>query len=184
MHIAPADFGTLCHDAVEFAIEKGQAEGFDAGTLIEAGIGNGAAAEAIDQAVSYARGFIDSPFWKRVRHYPTIQTEKPFLYSLGNLVIDGRMDLFIESDDEIFIIDFKSDFMLDPQRYAIQLQIYRNAASGFRPGKRISTGLYDLGKGDLHWCETAVPEWLLESMAASAAKASGGQLDMDYSDSV
>ncbi len=178
--IAPAIFGTLCHDIVEYAIKNGSAEGYP----IELLPGNGKEGSAIDMAVSYAKGFLDSPFWKTWRLHSAIQTEKPFLYPLGNHVIDGRMDLFIESDNEIFIIDFKSDAMLDAQRYAFQLQVYRNAVAGFRPGKKISTGLYDLRRGDLLWCETAIADQMLENVATAAINDPGRQLDTEYSDSI
>ncbi len=172
--LAPEVFGTLCHDAVEHAIDHGSTEGFV----------SGAVSDDVDLAVSYAQGFLDSPFWKTRRQDFKVQTEKPFLYCLGNLVIDGRMDLYIESESEIFIIDFKTDAALDAQRYAIQLQVYRNAAEGFRPGKIVSTGLYDLGKGELLWCETAVSERMLKNAASAALKDPGRHLDTEYSDSL
>jgi ATP-dependent exoDNAse (exonuclease V) beta subunit len=180
--IAADAFGTLCHEAVEFAIQHGNFEGFSPGGPPPEEKDRRAYEAAVLESIAYAQAFIDSPFWSSLSLDAKIQTEKPFLLGIRNFVIDGRIDLFIETTDSIAIVDFKSDAKLEPERYAIQLQIYHDAAEGFRPGKKVLTGLYDLRRGDLLWHETTIPEQTVAKMVFEALQDDGTRLDRDCPD--
>lgn len=58
-------------------------------------------------------------------------TELPFTYSKEGHIINGRMDLILIFDDSIEIYDYKTDIDISEksQKYILQLELYRDAAS-------------------------------------------------------
>jgi ATP-dependent helicase/nuclease subunit A len=155
---APIDaklFGTLCHASVEYSAERDSTEGFLPPEALLRGIEAGKARAAIAQAVGLAADFLESPLWLGLRQRGKPQLEKSFLLSVGDSLVDGRMDLFLESGEDVTILDFKSDSSIDPGRYAVQLDIYRRAAAGICGGKAVKAGIF--------WLRTRETTWLDES---------------------
>jgi hypothetical protein len=164
-------FGTLCHDAVEEAIKTGTVSGFAPSDDLVRGLPAANIARAVELATSMAAGFLSSDFWKSLPSDAEKTSEKPFLLKLGDFIIEGRMDLLIETRDEVFVIDFKSDSEEAPSRHAVQLDLYRRAAEGIVPGKKTSIGLYWLRSSSFTWMDSAISD---EELIHFARQASSG----------
>ena len=173
----PADkFGTLCHDAVEKAIETGSTEGYEPPSDVARGQDPGSLALALSMASSMARGFLESDFWKSPPPAAGWKSEKPFLLRMGEFLIKGRMDLYMETDDSLTILDFKSDADQDASAYAVQLDLYRRAAVGMAPGKPARIGIFWLRSSTLTWREDELSGGLLLDLARDAAGSIGHRL--------
>jgi len=171
--IPPKRFGILCHDIVEWAIGHDSTDGYTPSHAVEEGIEPARLSAAIDSGKLLAAHFIDSGFWRQIVACGaacTIATEKAFMVRLGDLIIDGRMDLFVETPERIDIIDFKTDLSPEAGRYRVQLEIYRHAAQRFSGGKDIRIGIFWLKPSTLEWQEAAMPEDELVALCAGAAK--------------
>ncbi|MCE1196634.1 PD-(D/E)XK nuclease family protein, partial [bacterium] len=83
----------------------------------------------------------------------------------------GRIDLFIETDDEVIVVDFKSDAERNAARHRAQLALYRRAAAGLAPGKRVKVGLYWLRGGEFEWLDGDLSDEALAALARRAAEA-------------
>jgi ATP-dependent helicase/nuclease subunit A len=172
-------FGTLCPDAVEPAIAAAAA-GAPAAAAADAfvpraellrGVPEPAAASAAAQAIAMAAGFMRSSFWTSLPQDARRRTETAFLLALGGYIVDGRIDLLVEMQDEVVIIDFKSDADQRAERHRAQLSLYRRAAAGLAPGKRVKVGLYWLRTGELEWQAEDLSEEVLLDLARRAAEA-------------
>lgn len=167
----PAEvFGLLCHDAMEKALAAGSAAGYKVPDEIARGLGEAETARAQELAAAMAETFLAGDFWRGLPPLAARQSEKSFLLALGDFIVEGRMDLFIETDGEIFVIDFKSDTAQDPEPHLVQLELYRRAAAGIAPGKEVSVGLYWLRSARFDWLKPSLSD---ESLAAFARRASG-----------
>ncbi|MEA1912158.1 MAG: PD-(D/E)XK nuclease family protein, partial [Spirochaetota bacterium] len=60
------------------------------------------------------------------------ESELAFLLNIGDsqnpLYINGQIDLLIEKKEEVIIVDFKTDKYMNPEEYAVQMFLYRQAA--------------------------------------------------------
>jgi ATP-dependent exoDNAse (exonuclease V) beta subunit len=171
---APIDaklFGTLCHAAVEYAAERNSTEGFSPPEALLRGIEPGKVAAAMVQAVGLAEGFLESPLWLDLKERGKPQLEKSFLLSVGGSLVDGRMDLFLESDEDVTILDFKSDSRTEPERYAVQLDIYRRAALGICGGKAVKAGIFWLRAKETTWLDESGDPGSLERLIEEAKNA-------------
>jgi len=172
-------FGTLCHEAVEHAIAAAAAgapaaaaaEGFVPRLELLQGISGPAAESAAAQAVAMASGFIRSSFWASLPSDARPRTEIAFLLALGGFIVEGRIDLFVETRDEVIVVDFKSDAEQDASHHRAQLSLYRRAAAGLAPGKRVIVGLYWLRTGEIEWQAEDLSEATLLDLARRAAEA-------------
>lgn len=76
-----------------------------------------------------------------------IEPEFDFLVSHGTpdgqVLINGRADLFFETGETAFIVDYKSDRLMKPEEHADQLELYAYALKGFT-GKPIRCFLFYL----------------------------------------
>ncbi len=167
--LPPKIFGTLCHDAVEQAIKTGTVSGFMPSDDLIRGLPPAGIAKATELATSMAADFLSSDFWKSLPAGAEITSEKPFLLKLGDFIVEGRMDLMIETGDEVIVIDFKSDSEETPSRHAVQLDIYRRAAESIIPGKKTSIGLYWLRSSGFTWIDSAVSDEDLLYLARQAS---------------
>ncbi len=118
-----------------------------------------------------ASGFIGSSFWASLPPDARPQTEIAFLLALGRFIVEGRIDLFVETRDEVIVVDFKSDAEPDAARHRAQLSLYRRAAAGLSPGKRVAVGLYWLRTGEIEWQAEDLSEAALLDLARRAAEA-------------
>jgi ATP-dependent exoDNAse (exonuclease V) beta subunit len=135
------------------------------------GVPEPAAASAAAQAIAMAAGFMRSSFWTSLPQDARRRTETAFLLALGGYIVDGRIDLLVEMQDEVVIIDFKSDADQRAERHRAQLSLYRRAAAGLAPGKRVKVGLYWLRTGELEWQAEDLSEEVLLDLARRAAEA-------------
>jgi ATP-dependent helicase/nuclease subunit A len=178
-HAMAADaFGTLCHDAVESAIAAAAA-GAPAAAAAEAfvprpellhGLQEPAASSAVARAIAMASGFMRSAFWTALPPDAPRRTETAFLLALRGFIVDGRIDLLVETQDEVIVVDFKTDARQNAARHRAQLSLYRRAASGLAPGKRVRVGLYWLRTGEIEWQSEDLSETALLELAGRAAK--------------
>ncbi len=118
-----------------------------------------------------ASGFMRSAFWASLPPSSQRRTEIAFLLALGGFIIEGRIDLFIETRDEVIVVDFKSDAERDASRHRAQLSLYRRAAAGLAPDKRVTVGLYWLRTGEFEWQDEDLPETTLLDLARRASEA-------------
>lgn len=135
------------------------------------GVPESAAASATAHAIGMAAGFMRSSFWASLPQDARRRTETAFLLALGGCIVEGRIDLLIETRDEMIIVDFKSDADQRAERHRAQLSLYRRAAAGLAPGKRVKVGLYWLRTGELEWQSDDLTEAALLDLARRAAEA-------------
>jgi ATP-dependent exoDNAse (exonuclease V) beta subunit len=94
-----------------------------------------------------------SESFSHILHKAAPKFEVPFLLGLSPWVVEGRIDMLAEADDEVVVLDLKTDRRFSPQEYALQLGIYRIAARALFPTKKIHTGLLYLHFGEVVWLE-------------------------------
>jgi ATP-dependent helicase/nuclease subunit A len=116
--LTPAEFGTLVHKVIE--------ERFMAGPAAPPN------SEVEKLAFRYASVFFESDIGKKSLCSSFRRTEFPFLslYREGGkkIYISGVMDLLFEFENEIYIVDYKTDKFIHPEKYAEQLSAYSRAA--------------------------------------------------------
>ncbi len=79
--------------------------------------------------------FIQSSLFQRVQSASKIYQEQPFVYNKEiageKILVQGIIDLFFIEDDEVVLVDYKSDMVRNAnilkQRYAKQLELYAEA---------------------------------------------------------
>lgn len=80
--------------------------------------------------------------WMQQEHY----FECPYSVREGDALVHGYMDLAVITEDEISILDFKTDAAFDMdslvERYQKQLETYRHAMELIYPGVPVHTWLY------------------------------------------
>ena len=167
--IPPDRFGDICHEAVEYAITNGSASGYVPSDRLGKELDPKSLAKSADLSKVMANRFLTSDFWRSLPPSADRRVEKPFILRLGEYLVEGRMDLFIETEKEVLVIDFKSDIVRDPRLYDVQLELYRRAASGIAPGKTLRVGLYWLRNGAVCWLGEGLPDEYLEELASYAA---------------
>jgi ATP-dependent exoDNAse (exonuclease V) beta subunit len=62
------------------------------------------------------------------------------------VTVSGQMDLVFETEEKVYVIDYKTDRVEDPSVHAAQLGVYRKAARELR-GKPAETWLFYLRSG-------------------------------------
>lgn len=96
-------------------------------------------------------GFVASQFWRDVPRPSTIDSEFSFLAvspAGRGLILKGRMDLIIQFEQEVWIVDFKTDSSVVPERHLNQLSTYCNIATEIT-GKNATGFLYYLRDGSI-----------------------------------
>ena len=86
--------------------------------------------------------FTDSNFYRKISECEIVQKEKPFCMKMSakeigksdedEILVQGIIDLYaIDKDDEIILVDYKTDFVQDENvlinKYIKQLEIYKDA---------------------------------------------------------
>ena len=120
-------FGTLCHEALELLVKKGSIEDLEC-HILESEKAN---AKMLDQAKTFARSFISSPFHEEFVKGHKTQTEVRFYAGseeLGNLVMEGVIDLLVEGKDYNLVVDYKTDRIKAPQIHKKQIVTYVKVA--------------------------------------------------------
>ncbi|MDR1025737.1 MAG: PD-(D/E)XK nuclease family protein, partial [Treponema sp.] len=147
-----AEFGTLAHLCVE---EQLPSPGQDSReTRIPPGLaGRFSPAEMqilLEAGKSIAGRFLASPLGEEARAAPFRRGEYPFRclknIPAGDIFINGIIDLLFEWDNEVRVVDFKTDSSERPEEHLAQMTIYRQAARELR-GKPCRVWLYYLRSG-------------------------------------
>lgn len=68
------------------------------------------------------------------QHYRAAFNEMPYVNARGEL---RRIDRLVESDDEVWVLDYKVSEQAEPERYRAQMQEYRVAMQAVYSGKRV-----------------------------------------------
>ena len=140
-------FGTLCHEALELLVKKGNMEDLEC-HILESEKAN---SKMLDQAKAFARSFIGSSFYEKYVKGHGTQTEVRFYAGseeLGDLVMEGVIDLLVEGEDYNLIVDYKTDKVKAPLMHKSQIVTYVNVASQIF-GKKCYGVLYYLRDGSL-----------------------------------
>ncbi len=91
--------------------------------------GHGSTAAILEESWNLAQRFLSSELYRRLSG-GVVHTEYPFVLALGEpaVYVSGTMDLVVETDDAVWVVDYKTDRLLDASHYAGQMSIYRSAA--------------------------------------------------------
>ncbi len=155
-------FGTFCHRIIEADLNGTEfdREGFPPFSAVmepERRI-------LIKDGELLASGFLNSSFRGLVGKAVSAEPEISFLLKHeqdGRTVyIKGQADLVVEMEDEVIIIDFKTDRNMVPDIHAPQLYVYRKAMEEIY-GKSSKSFLFYLRSGEKIECTEEFPEFLL-----------------------
>jgi ATP-dependent exoDNAse (exonuclease V) beta subunit len=168
-------FGVLCHGVLEEAIRDigGGVEG--AVTAVPAELlsvfTEPARPLAAAEALRLARGFLESDLGRRAVAFPKRESEKGIILALeGECSVACRLDLFLESEDEIWIVDFKSDRRRKSGEYDFQLAVYKAACRALAPGKKVKAFLFWLRDARAEEVETEAAPAELSRLALLAGE--------------
>ncbi|MDR0669273.1 MAG: UvrD-helicase domain-containing protein [Treponema sp.] len=153
-----AEFGTLAHLCVEEQLSSAE----PGEIRIPPGLaGNLSPAETrtlLEAGARIAGRFLASPLGQEARAAPFRRSEYPFrclwdspprqgmLQGGGGVFINGIIDLLYERDNEVRVVDFKTDNSENPEEHLAQMTIYRRAARELL-GKPCRVWLYYLRTG-------------------------------------
>jgi ATP-dependent exoDNAse (exonuclease V) beta subunit len=170
--LAPEDFGSLVHAILESRL-KGQP--FVIPTIINFHPDDEKAHQSLlALAQSMADSFLSSALGKRwapAHNRNSSQSEFPVITAAVTgakaITIFGIIDLLFEEDDEVVIIDFKTDRIENPEDHYGQLAAYYRAAGDIY-GKPVSLWLFYLRSGSAVNVTEEVKVLSLEELAAQA----------------
>ena len=98
--------------------------------------------------------FLNSQTFKNLFSLGEIKCEVPIAGNLDNQAINARIDLLIIKENEVLIIDYKSDEFLPkeiPIEYLSQLNLYKMLIKNIYPDKKITCGIFWLKFLQIHW---------------------------------
>ncbi len=145
--LTEADFGTLCHQFVEARLQRPSEDPVPSGPVARAleRLPSTVAKRDRAQALSMADAFTRSPRGVSAKTARSaalagesgaiFETEYPFVWRSDPLdagsrpvALSGTMDLVYGNAQGVYVIDFKTDRIEEPERHAFQLSVYREAA--------------------------------------------------------
>jgi ATP-dependent helicase/nuclease subunit A len=137
----PAEFGVLVHRVIEERFNSGVSGGSNAG--------NDEAEKLVNR---YASVFFDSDIGKKSLTSPFRKTEYAFLSLYEETgkktYISGVIDLLFEYENEMYIIDYKTDKVINPEKHYEQLDVYSRAVENLF-SKKTRAYLFYLREGRL-----------------------------------
>ena len=131
-------FGTLVHKTIEDRI-KGIEEDYSSFFNGEKG-----QKETINEALILRDRFFASSFFASNLKDYTLTPERSFMVKDGDTLVEGVIDLFAEKEDEIYIVDYKTDSMRVDSSHKNQLNYYKEAVKTMYPEKRIKAAVFYL----------------------------------------
>jgi ATP-dependent exoDNAse (exonuclease V) beta subunit len=142
---AAAPFGELVHRIIEYKL-SGHSGRVPLPPLFSS-LEPAQAAEIEAEAEHMAAAFLGSSLGKAAvaavaEGEGRLETELPFLLCIGaagQTLLRGQIDLLLQREDEVLIIDFKTDRFCNPVEYAAQMAVYRRAAAELygRPARSV-----------------------------------------------
>jgi ATP-dependent helicase/nuclease subunit A len=156
----PAEFGTIAHLCVE-ALLKGEESAIP--PRLAGRLKPGEAEDLLAAGKDLAERFLRSPLGKAAANYPFRRSEnsirsfyprqdRPDGKRTG-LYISGTIDLLFEREDQVWVVDFKTDSVENPLEHLPQMAFYHRAAGDLRE-KPCRVWLYYLRTG--HAVETTI----------------------------
>ncbi|MDC7226470.1 MAG: UvrD-helicase domain-containing protein [Spirochaetales bacterium] len=135
-----ADFGTICHRLIEWAVKSGIEESLPPLDRVSdelrpffSGFSDNDWSLMVKSAAGLAEGFLKSETWKTALSSTGFESELAFtsktIHGEDEVYVNGVIDLVFEMDDYIQIIDFKTDRKIIPGEYERQMELYIEAAS-------------------------------------------------------
>ena len=124
-------FGTFCHKVIESGIKQ---QDFDlTGSILFSGLTDKERSALFRDAEKLASNFLESSFADSFLKAAEIESEISVLLEYDQkgqkIYINGQADLVAVLENEIVIVDFKTDQQMKPSDYSEQLYIYRKALS-------------------------------------------------------
>lgn len=152
--LTPLEFGTLVHRIIEERYnsfdETAAAESLTAPVSAAANDEKLAAAEKL--AAVYAERFFDSDIGKKSLHASFRKTEYSFLSLYEEdgrkIYVSGAIDLLFEFENEMYIVDYKTDKIIDPEDHRGQISDYSKAVENIF-SKKPRAYLFYLREGKL-----------------------------------
>lgn len=135
-------FGTLVHKTLEDRI-KGIEDDYTSFFNGEKG-----QKEAIKEALRLRDQFFASQFFTDKLKGFTLTPERSFMVKDGDTLVEGVIDLFAEKEDEIHIVDYKTDSMRVDSSHKNQLNYYKEAVKTMYPEKSIKASVFYLRDPD------------------------------------
>lgn len=130
-------FGTFCHLLIEAAVKGMLSEPDPPDEFLD--LSDSDRETVIADARMLSRRFLESSFFQRISSDKgmRIESEVPFMLRMDDedIILRGKIDMMIESSDDVYVIDFKTDSWKMPDAHRAQLDIYTEAAEDFT-GKR------------------------------------------------
>ncbi len=134
--ISAADFGTWAHSAIESRFT---------------GVSAWIPAEFRSLTAEMAERFISSRLGNLATSAAWRESEYGFItrYTVEErpATVTGQMDLIFETENTVYVVDYKTDRLEDPSIHAEQLAVYRKAASELR-NKPAETWIFYLRTGN------------------------------------
>jgi ATP-dependent helicase/nuclease subunit A len=125
-----ADFGTVVHGFLE-AMLKGVTPQIP--PRIRARLADRDISTVREAAERMARGFFDSDLGRLSLKSSYREVEFPLITlaeaGTGKIPVTGRIDLLFEWEGSMYVVDFKTDRVREPERYFMQLAVYSRAVS-------------------------------------------------------
>ncbi|EEV21287.1 UvrD/REP helicase [Treponema vincentii ATCC 35580] len=114
--LSSTEFGTLVHKAME-------ARFLDRPCILPA--------KYAREVEKLCAAFLSSPFGQKAAEASFRKTEYGFLTLYEGKLIIGQIDLLFEYEDTAYIIDYKTDQKIYPEKHRKQLLIYKTAVENF-----------------------------------------------------
>ena len=127
----------------------------------------------VEQGLLLKDKFLDSELGRLAREAVIRKTEFPFIYFLDDrdVYISGQVDLYFESRDQAYIIDFKTGKKYFPGEYSAQLGLYKLSLSQLTD-KEIFCCLFLLRSGEATSADDNIDwrSWLLQELKTDRPK--------------
>jgi ATP-dependent exoDNAse (exonuclease V) beta subunit len=159
-HNLHAPFGTLAHVCIERAPDGGYdnppsldqiPDDPQVDATLARVLSNAEQTQVRQWAAELANRFLQSEFWTGRPRGLSVEHEVPFLLrpiADHSLLVRGKIDLILSDSESVQVVDFKSDRLVDPHHYSLQLEMYRRAATALF-ALPVSVALFDLRRASL-----------------------------------
>ncbi|MCQ2982323.1 MAG: UvrD-helicase domain-containing protein [Treponemataceae bacterium] len=171
---AENDFGTIAHAKAE---EIFTGRKVDIPKNIASKLNEKQLKQVESLAVKMAEQFVNTELGQKAKHAPLCKSEYTFKTRIVNdrgipVIVDGQIDLLFDvpEDNTLYVVDFKTDQAMNPEKHTIQLAFYKRAAEQMfataKTGRQVRCCLYYLRYGKTKDCTMAVDAISLESLTA------------------